>query len=222
MLHACLSVLAACLAIPAVAGVADGSCDTALVLAIDVSNSVDDEEYRLQIDGLAEALADPFIKEALVDGQVALTVMQWSGTTNQHVSIPWRRMTTPADVTLLAEEAGTLPRAFIGSGTAPGDAVQRALGLLAEVPDCRRHVIDVSGDGQRNMGMTTTVARAAAEADAVTVNAIAIEITGNAVAFFFRHELITRDGFVVGAEGHRDYARALRLKLRRELNPPVG
>jgi Ca-activated chloride channel family protein len=222
MLRACLCALWATFAVPVLAGAADGTCETALVLAIDVSNSVDENEYRLQVDGLVEALRDPMIAEALVDGQVALSVMQWSGARDQRVSIPWRRMTSPAEVALMAGTLRSLPRAFIRSGTAPGDAVRRGLDLMAEVSDCARQVIDVSGDGQRNMGSDVARARDAAEAAGVTVNAIAIETAGNALSYFFRRELITSDGFVMSAQGHWDYPNALRRKIRRELSPPVG
>ncbi|TNC72594.1 DUF1194 domain-containing protein [Rubellimicrobium roseum] len=197
-------------------------CGTALVLAIDVSNSVDRGEYRLQVDGLVSALSDPYIVEALIRDRVALSVLQWSGITQQEVSIPWRRMTTREDVLGFAAAAAALPRAFVHSGTAPGDAVLAALALLEEVPDCRRHVIDVSGDGQRNMGIDTTEARDAAQAAGVTVNALAIELVGNAISFFFRRQLVTSDGFVMAARGHLDYPRALRLKILRELTPPTG
>nr|WP_245218950.1 DUF1194 domain-containing protein [Rubellimicrobium aerolatum] len=201
---------------------AQDTCGTALVLAIDVSNSVDRGEYRLQIDGLALALQDPYIVEALVRGRVALAVLQWSGPDEQQVSAPWQLMASREEVAGLAAVVAALPRAFERSGTAPGDAVLRALALLADVSHCSRHVIDVSGDGQRNMGRDTAEARAAAEAAGVTVNALAIELVGNAIAFFFQRQLITADGFVLSARGHLDYPRTLRLKLLRELTPPSG
>lgn len=222
MLRTCLSTFVGLLASSALAGVADGSCDTALVLAIDVSNSVEEAEFRFQVDGLVEALSDPLIGESLVDGQVALAVMQWSGNREQRVSVPWRRMGSQADVDRLAGTIRTLPRAYTRSGTAPADAVRRALALLAEVPDCGRHVIDLSGDGQRNMGLDVSRARDAAVTRGVTINAIAIETTGTVIADFYRSELATPDGFVMSARGHQDYPRAIRRKMQRELSPPVG
>ncbi|TNC50510.1 DUF1194 domain-containing protein [Rubellimicrobium rubrum] len=222
MLRACLSALAGLLAFSALAGTVDGRCDTALVLAIDVSNSVEEAEFRLQIDGLVEALEDPVITDALVEGQVALAVMQWSGAREQRVSVPWRRMATQADVAILAGTIRSLPRAYIRSGTAPADAIRRGLALLSEVPECRRHVIDLSGDGQRNMGLNVSRARDAAVAEGVTINAIAIETTGTAISDFYRSEMVTPDGFVMSARGHRDYPRAIRRKIQRELSPPVG
>ena len=69
------------------------ACDLALVLAVDVSGSVDAEEYRIQMDGLAEALRDPIVSEALVRAEAHLMLVQWTGATRQMVTLPWRAMT---------------------------------------------------------------------------------------------------------------------------------
>ena len=89
-----------------------GACETALVLSIDVSGSIDRAEYRLQVLGLAAALADPEVAEALVRGQVALAVVQWSGVSQQALVLPWQRMLTPEAVARYAERAARVPRAF--------------------------------------------------------------------------------------------------------------
>jgi len=221
MLRAVLCALAL-LPPPAQAGSAEGTCDTALLLAIDVSNSVDESEYRLQIDGLADALRDPEVARALVGGRVAVAVLQWSGPSQQRVSVPWRSMAAPADPTLLSAAVRALPRAYVRTGTAPAEAIRRGLALLAGAPLCRRHVIDVSSDGARNAGASVSQARDAAAARGVTVNAIAIETQGTGVADFYLAELVTPGGFVVRARGHRDYPRAIRAKILRELAAPVG
>lgn len=96
------------------------ACDTALLLTIDVSNSIDIGEYELQTSGMADALLDRDIMEALVQGQSALAVIQWSGVERQVVSIPWTHIRTEADVRALAANARTMPRAFVMSDTAPG------------------------------------------------------------------------------------------------------
>ncbi len=220
MLRACLCALAVLPAPPALAGEAQDTCDTALLLAIDVSNSVDEAEYRLQIDGLADALRDPQVSEAMVEGQVAIAVMQWSGPGQQRVSVPWRSMAAPADPSLLSATVRALPRAHVRAGTAPAEAVHRALSLLAEAPPCGRQVIDVSGDGARNSGGPVPLARDAAAALGVTINAI--ETLGQGVADFYLEELVTPGGFLVRARGHGDYRRAIREKILRELSPPIG
>lgn len=222
MLRALLCALTLLLARSAHAGAAEGTCDTALLLAIDVSNSVDDAEYRLQTEGLADALRDPEVAAALVGGRVAVAVMQWSGPDRQRVSVRWHLMMSPADPLLLSAAVRSLPRAYERSGTAPAEAVLRGLALLGEAPSCERQVIDVSGDGTRNEGGPVTSARDAAKAAGVIVNAIAIETVGHGVADFFLSDLVTPGGFVMSARGHKDYSRAIRAKLLRELADPVG
>lgn len=198
------------------------ACDTALMLAIDVSNSVDVAEYRLQIDGLADALADPEIVDALVDGEVALSLMQWSGADRQEMSIRWTRMVTPGDVARFAAEARETERAFVLSDTAPAEAVAFALDQFRQVEDCGRHILDVSGDGTPNAGSDVRSARLAAERAGVTINGVAIESMGVAITGFYQRALVTRDGFVITARGHLDYPRAIRDKLIRELSQAVG
>ena len=198
------------------------ACETALMLAIDVSNSVDTAEYRLQVDGLADALRDPEVEEALLNGQVALAMMQWSGSDRQELSIPWTRMTTPAEVAAFARQARVTPRAFVMSDTAPAEAVFFALEQFAQVEDCARHIIDVSGDGTPNAGSNVLAARLAAERAGVTINGVAIESLGVAITGFYQRSIVTRDGFVMTARGHRDYPRAIRDKLIRELAQVLG
>ena len=192
------------------------------MLAIDVSNSVDNSEYRIQVDGLADALRDPEVQEALLGGQVALAMMQWSGEDRQDLSLPWTRMTSHADIVQFARAARLAPRAFIQSDTAPAEAVAFALAQFDQVRDCTRHIIDVSGDGTPNSGSDVSAARNAAERAGVTINGVAIESLGVAITGFYQRSIVTRDGFVITARGHRDYPRAIRDKLIRELAQVLG
>lgn len=197
-------------------------CDTALILMVDVSNSIDLAEYRLQADGLADALADPEVIEALVQGQAALMVLQWSGADRQEVSLPWRQIKTPQDALALSEAARAMPRAFTLSDTAPGEAIAFALAQFPAAPDCKRKVIDVSGDGTPNAGRDVRPVVAAAERQGVTINGIAIEGMGLAISTFYRRAIITRDGFVMTARGHREYPEAIRRKILREVSRVLG
>ena len=70
------------------------ACDLALVLAVDVSGSVDPQEYRLQMDGLASALRDGIVAEALLSHQAMVTLIQWTGSSRQRQTLPWTAMTT--------------------------------------------------------------------------------------------------------------------------------
>ena len=211
--------LLACLAAPPAL-----ACETALLLSIDVSGSIDAGDYRLQTEGLAAALADPEVAEALVKGQVALAVVQWSGTEEQALVLPWQRMLSDPDVARFAARAAAIPRAFQGSDTAVGQGLRFATAQFAAVPDCARRVIDISGDGQENAGFTDARAHREAMDAGLMINAIAIEDPGPAfpITTYFRNWIITPGGFVVTARGLGDYAETLRLKLLRELTKPVG
>lgn len=198
------------------------ACRTALILAMDVSQSVDPGEYRLQIDGLAAALRDPEIAEILVRDQVALSVIQWSGVDSQEVSLDWTQMLSPSHVQLFANAVQRLPRAFVMSNTAPAEALSRALDHFDTVPDCDRRIIDMSGDGTPNAGGEVNRLRRAAERAGVTVNGLAIEGLGRAITNFYQRNVITADGFVETARGHRDYARAIRRKILREISTVFG
>lgn len=198
------------------------ACRTALILAMDVSQSVDPGEYRLQIDGLAAALRDPEIAEILVRDQVALSVIQWSGVDSQEVSLGWTQMLSPSHVQLFADAVQRLPRAFVMSNTAPAEALDHALKHFNSGPDCTRRVIDMSGDGTPNAGGEVGRLRRAAERAGVTVNGLAIEGLGRAITNFYQRNVITGDGFVETARGHRDYARAIRRKILREISTVFG
>ena len=195
------------------------ACETALLLAIDISGSIDEGEYLLQMQGLAEALADPDIIEALVTDQVSLAMVQWSGVGKQSLTLPWQAMRSAADVASFAACTRALPRAFTASDTAVGDALRFSIRQFADVAACKRHVIDISGDGPENVGFTVSQARAEAEAQGITINAIAIEDAGRAapITAFYRRWAITKGGFVVTARRLQDYPRAIHDKLLREL-----
>lgn len=198
------------------------ACSTALLLLIDVSNSIDVAEYRLQTDGLADALLDGEIMDELVGGQVALSVIQWSGEDRQLVTQDWQQMRNADDVVSFALTARTTPRAFVLSDTAPGDALDLGLRHMANAPDCHRQIIDVSGDGTANSGIDVRPMRQRAERAGITINGIAIEGMGLAITVYFHRAIITRDGFVITARGHREYPDAIRRKILREVARMFG
>ena len=192
------------------------ACDTALLLTIDVSNSIDVGEYRLQTDGMADAVLDQEVMDALVQGQVAVAVMQWSGVDRQEVTIPWTEIRHEGDVRAFSALARSMQRAFVMSDTAPGDAILFALDQFTAAPRCDRQVIDISGDGAPNAGSDTRTASREAERRGVTINGIAIESLGMAVTSFYTQSVITRVGFLITAIRHLDYPRAIREKILRE------
>lgn len=193
------------------------ACDLALVLAVDVSGSVDPQEYRIQMDGLAEALRDGIVAEALIDAQAWLTLVQWTGSSRQQTSIAWAQMTTFDAVEAFAERVTQEPRLWRNYSTAIGEALHYSLASFDDIPDCRRKVIDVSGDGSSNEGLSPRDMHAALNEEKVTVNAVVIETDGEDLTGYFWENVITGEGaFVMTANGFADYPDRIRRKLQRE------
>ena len=200
------------------------ACGMALLLAMDVSGSVDASEYRLQVDGLAAALRDPEVQEALLKHRAAVSVVQWSGLGEQEVSIPWTRLEEPAAIADFATEVAEMRRAFRLGNTGVGDAISFSVAQFDDVPECVLWVLDVSGDGDENVGFTVGTARREAMNRGIIINGLAIEApgTGRAITNFYRNWVVTPGGFVETAVNHHDFARAIRYKLLRELVAPIS
>ncbi|RDC73423.1 DUF1194 domain-containing protein [Rhodovulum sp. 12E13] len=198
------------------------ACETALLLAVDVSNSIDAGEYRIQTRGMAAALRDAVVVDAMVQGRNAIAVMQWSGTGMQEMTIPWRRIGSAAEMEALAAEVEGMRRAYIGANTAIGEAVRRGVTQLLTQPDCARLILDVSGDGPDNAGTQIDDARWQATRAGVTVNGLAIDGLGAATTTYYERRLVTPDGFVETARGFTDFPRAICVKIRREVSRIMG
>ena len=193
------AAIGAFLASPAV------GCDLALVLAVDVSGSVSPNEYRIQMDGLAAALRDPLIGDALVAAQARVALVQWTGESRQDVTIGWREMLDVAAIEALAVEIEIAPRPWWQYSTAIGEALRVSAKMFDQVPDCGRRVIDVSGDGRSNEGMGPRGMRPVLRAGGITVNALVIEAVGRDLTTYFEDHVIFGPGaFAVTANGFDD------------------
>ena len=193
------------------------ACGLALVLAVDVSGSVDTREYRIQMDGLAAALRDGVVADALVDRQARLTLIQWTGSSRQRQTIDWVPMLTRADVLAFAEQIENDQRRWRNFSTAIGEAVALSVDAFDAVPACTRRVIDVSGDGVSNEGITPDTLRPLLKARGIVVNALAIETDSTDLTGYFFENLIFGEGaFVITANGFEDYPEQIRRKLQRE------
>lgn len=193
------------------------ACDLALVLAVDVSGSVDQEEYRVQMDGLALALRDGIVADALVDQKAAVTLIQWSGSSRQEQTVPWTRSLTLADVDALADTIATTPRKWRNYSTAIGEALGLSIASFEKGPRCGRKVIDVSGDGISNEGVEPRALQAQLRAGGIVVNALAIETDDvDLTAYFYEHLIVGEGAFVITANGFEDYPEQIKRKLQRE------
>lgn len=212
---AAAALLAAASAFPARA------CDLALILALDVSASVDAEEYRLQRDGLAAALDDEeVVLSILAAGGIWLSAFEWSGARHQNMRLEWTFLDEPGEVRAAASALSAATRSQDEFPTSLGYALGHAMIRLAQAPQrCLRQVIDVSGDGVNNDGFPPASAYRAHDMTGVTVNALAIEGEDPPPAPYYAREVIRGPGaFVEVARGYDDYARAMKRKLLREIN----
>lgn len=199
------------------------ACDIALVLAVDVSGSVDAREFRIQMDGLAAALRDGAISEALVRKKAAVQVIQWTGRGRQQVSVPWTRIRDFDDTDQLADDIARDERVWRNFSTAIGEALLYARDSFDEVPECKRKVIDVSGDGRSNEGVEPRAVHAQMAQAGIIVNGLAIEETDQGLTAYYESDLITGPGaFAVRAAGFEDYPDRIKRKLLREVTKQVA
>lgn len=201
------------------------ACRLALTLGLDVSGSVIGREFRLQLSGLASALRDADVQAAILarpDAPVALSVYEWSGRSHQLVVRDWALLTDPAAIDLAAAEIEAWGRRPAPEATALGSAMLFGARLIEKAPDCDAATIDISGDGRNNDGPLPETTRRLPALGGVTINALVVDpLNGEAEALesYFDQNVIRGPGaFTMRANGYEDYARAMRLKLLRELS----
>ncbi len=200
---------------------AQGDCRLALLLALDVSSSVDAQEYRLQKEGVAGALLSPDIQGAILNGQgsVALAVYEWSGRRQNSVVLDWVTLDSPEAIAGAAATIRAARRSYSRFPTAMGYALGYGATMLARGPVCLRRVIDVSGDGITNDGFWPSLAYRHFPFEGVTVNGLAV--LGADPDVYDHYDFEVRHGpgaFVETARGYAGYLRAMERKLFREIN----
>ncbi len=216
--------LALALVAPSVPVQAQGSrvVDLELALLVDVSASVSDEEFQLQVGGLATAFQSAAVLDAIrmsANRGIAVGVIQWANGANQRVSVEWTLLRGDADALGLAAKIAAMPRLIHGGHTALGSAL--AFGLQ-ELESNRaagfRRVIDVSGDGRANDGLPLRAVREEVIEHGVTINGLAILNELPLLDRYFRERLIGGEGaFVMVAQDYADFAQAMAVKLAREI-----
>ncbi|MEM6595389.1 MAG: DUF1194 domain-containing protein [Pseudomonadota bacterium] len=207
----------------AVAALPARACELALILAVDVSGSVDSKEYDIQMQGLAEALRDGVISEALVLKQASVLVIQWTGRGRHRISVPWTHIRNFDDTDRLADVIAADIRIWRNFSTALGEALNYAKDQFEAVPHCTRRVIDVSGDGRSNEGVRPPELHTALRAAEITVNALAIEAYDKGLTTYFREQVITGPGaFAMRAADFQEYPDTIRRKLLREITKQLS
>ncbi len=225
---AALALCAALLAAPAGA-----ACRLALALGLDVSGSVDAQEYRLQLDGVAHALMHPEVQSAIfgmAGAHVALAVYQWGAEDQQRTLLGWTDLHSPQDVERAASILGAANIRFDDPYTALGAAMAYGGALLMQRQDCWQHTLDISGDGPSNSGPAPQNALSDPRAD-ITVNALVVNPSGRdnvtkdltytrTLLDHYRTQVLRGPGaFAETARDFQDFEAAMTRKLLRELRP---
>jgi hypothetical protein len=215
--------------------------DLLLVLAADVSRSVDQAKFQLQREGYAAAISDKRVLDAIGAGRnhrIAVAFVEWSGLGNQKIVIDW----TPIDGPKAAQEFGDRllesPRSFADRTSISG-GIDFAVAQIARAPFfSERHTIDVSGDGTNNAGREVTQARDEALALGITINGLVIlsehplpwnpEHTNppGGLASYYRDNVTGGPGsFVLEAKDFNSFGHAIIKKMIAEIadaTPPGG
>jgi hypothetical protein len=218
---------------PSAGGAAE--VDLLLVLAADVSRSIDDQKFELERRGYAAAFADPRVLEAIASGQtgrIATAFVEWAGANSQKVVIDWTVIKGESDAKMFAGRLLESPRSF-ADRTAIGAGIDFARAQFPRSPYVSdRHVIDVSGDGTNNSGRDVREARDDAVAnDVTTINGLAIltltplpynpEHTNppGGLEKYYRENVIGgTNAFVMVAEDFDSFGKSIIAKLIREIS----
>ncbi len=153
--------------------------DVALVLAVDISFSMDMEELALQRAGYVEALRSPEVHKAIANGatgRIAISFFEWAGVNIQHHLLPWTVIDSPESALAAATEIEKQPTRR-GQRTSISGAIDFSVRQLDEAPfRALRKVMDISGDGPNNSGRVVTVARDEALRKGISINGLPIAI----------------------------------------------
>ena len=225
VLFACLALLPVAAA-PAAAQVEP--VDLELILAVDISRSMDFDEHKLQRDGYVAAIAHPDVVSAITQGlhgRIALTYVEWAGPATQAVVVDWQVIDGPAAARRFAEELARVPIQRLH-----GTSISSSLAFVAPRFDTNAHegirrVIDVSGDGPNNMGPPVEAARDAVLARGITINGLPIMIKkgmgfsaiGDLDVYYEDCFIGGPGAFIVPVHAAAEFAVAIRRKLVLEI-----
>jgi uncharacterized protein DUF1194 len=203
--------------------------DVELILAVDVSYSMDMDELAIQREGYAQAIMSKEFLQALKtgpNGKIAVTYFEWAASSDQKVIIPWRVIDGPETADAVANEIMKTPirRA---SRTSISGAIYFAMPLFDENPyHGLRRVIDISGDGPNNNGAPVTGARDAALEKGIVINGLPIMVKEPSYStmdidnldFYYEDCVIGGPGsFVVSIKDRDKFKEAIRTKLLLEV-----
>ena len=203
--------------------------DLALVLAVDISNSINPAQYQLQMSGLMQAFEDKAVQDAILSGThgvILVTLVAWSD--KPRIAIPWTPIASELEAVAFGARIRDLPR-VAGNFTCMADAMRfiRDRVLPLQPMPAERQVIDVSGDGRENCNPVEPVDAVRSElvAGGVTINGLPILEGAEAARleqWYADHVVGGPFAFVLPAEGYNDFARAIRRKFLVEISTAFG
>jgi Protein of unknown function (DUF1194) len=203
------------------------SVDLALVLAVDCSSSVDAGDYQLQMSGIAKALRNPKVLDAIESGEnqkIAFALVQWSTRKSQRIIIKWRQLATRDDLFQTASEIESAERQWQIGGTGLAAAIDFSAALISKLTvKAARKVIDISGDGQENDDGDVASSRSAAIASGITINGLPILDGSRTIEAYYRYRVIGGPGsFVMPTANSSAFGEAMEQKLLREIGPQTS
>lgn len=225
-------IFAGLVLLPATAFAAD-AVDLILVLAADVSRSIDAAKFQLQREGYAAAISDPRVLETIQsgnNGRIGLTFVEWSGAESQQVVIDWTMVGDAAAAKDFGDRLIEAPRAFADRTSISG-AIEFAQNRLAQAPyQSVRRTIDISGDGTNNAGREVSELRDEAVAKGITINGLVI-LSESPMAWnpshtnppggldnYYRNNVVGGPGaFVMAAQNFNSFGQAMIGKLIAEV-----
>jgi hypothetical protein len=193
-----------------------------LVLAVDVSGSVNEARFELQREGYAAAFRSQAVLQAIRStgtGSIAVAMLQWTGPALHVVAVDWTLINDAASAERFADSIAAAPRALFGGGTSISGAVDYALTMFSQSPfQSQRHVVDVSGDGANNRGRPAEDARDDAVSAGLQINGLPILTLEPELDAYYRENVIGGPGaFVIAARSYEEFAVAIRNKLVTEI-----
>jgi hypothetical protein len=216
----------------------DVQVDTALIVSVDVSNSVDEGRYKLQMEGIAKALEDPGVIDAIAggpNGGILFSMVPWAD--RPSVAVPWTRITGKAEAAELANRIRRLPHQ--GGEFTCMTKMLRSMNdkVVPQIPGkAGRIIIDVSGDGPDNCNADEPIDTVRDElvANGVTINGLPILLDTSEFArehpnvpgsdglstenWYKTHVMAGNGAFVLPAQGYGDFGRAIRQKFIVEIS----
>ncbi|MBV8779346.1 MAG: DUF1194 domain-containing protein [Alphaproteobacteria bacterium] len=196
------------------------AASVALVLAVDVSESVSTERYLLQHDGIARAFETPQLIDAIAaaPGGIEALVLEWSDPDKIAITVGWTRIASRAGAAGFAAAVRASERTSHGL-TAIGAAMLAAAAALEHAPEPAAHrVVDVSGDGMANFGPAPEQVRDRLVAQGITINGLAILTEEPWLADYYKQNVIGGpSGFCLVAENMDSFADAMLRKLVQEV-----